>query len=111
MHIATVCIPYFFIGLFMNQTKEAVVEQVVYQGRWINKSPFRSFVYSKDSAKVAESWDEYQRLLDSGVWFATLEEAKAPQVIKRTRKVVEPVILAEPGVSTNAESDSNAVHH
>ena len=50
---------------------------VIYNGRPVKKDGFRAFIYSpKGFRKIAESWDEFQRDVSSGVWFATKEQAE-----------------------------------
>jgi hypothetical protein len=55
----------------MNQEKlnEAHEEQVLYDGRWVNKKSFRAFVYSENEQKLVKSYDEYRNALTSGLWF------------------------------------------
>lgn len=51
-------------------------EHVLYQGRMVPKQGFRAFVYSFDNkSRVANSWEEYEKLVASGTWFATREKA------------------------------------
>lgn len=46
--------------------------QVLYQGRWVNKSNFRVFVYNeKAEQKLASSYSEFESLIASGIWFAS----------------------------------------
>ncbi len=50
----------------------------VYLGRIINKDHFRTYVYGvKGEKKVVESWAEFEASMQSGIWFATKEDAKA----------------------------------
>lgn len=61
----------------MNQQKKKTQEpQVLYLGRWINKSTFRAFVYNEDGEKLANSYAEYESLIASGLWLA--EKLDAP---------------------------------
>ena len=56
----------------MQQKDKKHVEQVEYLGRWIDKKHFRVFVYAKDgSQKLANNYDEYQKMIGNGEWFAT----------------------------------------
>lgn len=50
--------------------------QVLYQGKWIDKVHFRTFVYNNEGQKLANSYDEYSSLIESGLWFSTKEEVK-----------------------------------
>lgn len=48
--------------------------EVMYMGRKIPKEGFRAFVYGKDNRrKIAESWDEFIKLLATGDWFSSIE--------------------------------------
>lgn len=44
-------------------------EHVIYMGRFLEKETFRNFVYSKTEKKLARSWDEYEKMIASGLWF------------------------------------------
>jgi hypothetical protein len=62
-----------------NQLKETPGEQVLYLGRWVDKQTFCAFVYDVGgNEKLAKSYDEYQSLVGSGLYFATLLEAQNP---------------------------------
>lgn len=59
-------------------------KQVFYNGIWIEKELFRTFVYNQKGQKLVNSWDEYQDALASGLWFET-QECK-PEEIKQPKK-------------------------
>lgn len=48
----------------------AKLEQVMYNGRFVDKAHFRAFVYNETGQKLANSYDEYEELITSGVWFS-----------------------------------------
>lgn len=51
--------------------------QFNYLGRWVDKEHFRAFVYGlNDQKKLANNYDEYEKLISSGIWFDTLESVK-----------------------------------
>jgi hypothetical protein len=50
--------------------------QALYQGRWVDKSTFRVFVYSASDKKLANTYDEYCQLIETGLWFSSQEETK-----------------------------------
>jgi hypothetical protein len=55
--------------------------QFQYCGRWVDKENFRAFVYNeRNEPKLANSYEEFQRLIASGIWF----ESKS--ISSRTRK-------------------------
>ena len=43
--------------------------QVMYLGRWVNKNTFRAFVYSETEEKLANSYDDFEKLIATGVWY------------------------------------------
>ena len=50
--------------------------QFQYLGRWVNKEHFRAFVYNeKGEEKLANSYNEFQSLTTSGIWFASKSDA------------------------------------
>lgn len=79
----------------------------IYLGRIVDKKHFRAFIHAPDGAKrLAESWEEYEANMQSGLWFATPEDAKASlEVVKpkakrasRNKKVefTKPEVQEEP---------------
>lgn len=66
-----------------NKRPSANIEMVNYMGKNVPKKHFRAFVYDMQSnAKLANSWDEFTKLVSSGVWF------QIPQIktVKRSAK-------------------------
>jgi hypothetical protein len=65
----------------MNQLNNKIkdskpVDQFQYLGRWVDKAHFRAFVYDKKNGqKLANSYNEYESLIASGLWFASKEDA------------------------------------
>lgn len=65
----------------MNQATNKVkpmnhADQFQYLGRWVDKAHFRAFVYDKkDGQRLANSYNEYETLISSGLWFASKEDA------------------------------------
>lgn len=48
---------------------------VMYDGRLVPKAHFRVFIYnSKGEEKLVNSWDEYEKEISSGLWFAKKED-------------------------------------
>ena len=43
--------------------------QVLYMDRWVSREHFRTYVYSETEKRIANSWDEYLKLIESGLWF------------------------------------------
>jgi len=60
----------------MDQQKKKIPEQVFYKDKWVSKEHFRVFVYKEGAQKLANTYDEYLKLIDSGHWFSSLEEVK-----------------------------------
>lgn len=72
-------------GACMDQSKIKVknppVEQFQYLGRWVDKKNFRAFVYNeKGDEKLADSYQEFESLTTSGLWFASKPSNKAPRL-------------------------------
>ncbi len=63
------------------------MDLVEYHGRMVPKADFRAFVYGANNGrKVVESWEEYQKALQSGYWFEEQQEKQAEkQKPKRKR--------------------------
>lgn len=50
--------------------KDPRAGQIMYLGRWVDKSTFRAFVYNeKGESKLADSYPEYESMIASGIWF------------------------------------------
>jgi hypothetical protein len=50
----------------------------IYLGRIIDKENFRAFIYGTGGqTKLVESWEEFEANMQTGVWFASKEDAKA----------------------------------
>ena len=65
--------------------------QFQYLGRWVDKEHFRAFVYSdKGEQRLAESYNEFQSLTASGLWFASKPEASS-----KKRKQKDDVTLSD----------------
>jgi len=59
------------------KSKKPDVPDVLYQGRWMSREHFRTFVYGTKGKKLASSYDEYEALINSGEWFANKEDVPA----------------------------------
>lgn len=72
----------------MSQYLRPVEEsQVLYQGRWVDKKNFRAFVYNSNCEKLANSYDEYASLIESGLWFSTKEDVKPVEEVKPEKPI------------------------
>lgn len=48
----------------------------IYLGRIVNKENFRAVVYGiEGKKKLVNSWHEFESAMQSGLWFATIEDA------------------------------------
>lgn len=57
---------------------------VEYNGRLVDSDHFRVVMYHIDGmCRVAEGWDDYQRLLNSGEWFEKLSDIPKNKPKKR----------------------------
>lgn len=74
----------------MDQSKRKAqkIDQFLYQDRWVDKAHFRAFVYDRSgNSKLANSYQEFEDLTTSGIWFASKpEQALSP--IKKEKKNV-----------------------
>ena len=60
----------------------------IYLGQIVSKQNFRVYVYSPNgSQKLVESWDEYEKEMASGLWFALKDDAMnhVPVVVEKIR--------------------------
>lgn len=55
------------------QRKEEIVK---YDGRYVPKNGFRTFVYSLNEQKLVNSWEEYEEHMLSGIWFSDKKSAE-----------------------------------
>lgn len=62
----------------MDQSKKRNAEsaQVEYLGRWVDRQHFTAFVYNQTEQRLAKSYDEFSKLISSGVWFDSKESAQ-----------------------------------
>lgn len=58
----------------MVQNKKVEEKQVFYNGKWVDERFFRAFVYNKNEQKLANSYDEYEKLISSGIWFSSKDD-------------------------------------
>ncbi len=57
--------------------------QFQYLGRWVDKSNFRVYVYDKkENEKLANSYNEFEELISSGLWFAQKPVRKQEDVVR-----------------------------
>lgn len=62
-------------------------EHVIYLGRTIPKEGFRAFIYGyEDTQKLVESWDEYEKNIATGSWFATKAAVPVKKPFDKGRK-------------------------
>lgn len=51
-------------------------DYVNYQGRMVLKKGFRVFIYGyDDKSKLVNSWEEFQKHMESGEWFDSIQKA------------------------------------
>ena len=66
----------------------------IYLGRIVEKKNFRAFIFGANGERrLVESWEEFEANMQSGIWFATAEDAQASKVIV---DVAEEVVKPKP---------------
>ena len=60
--------------------------QVLYDGRWVSREHFRTFVYNTTGEKLANSYQEFSDLISSGTWFADKNDIKPTNVVQMKTK-------------------------
>jgi hypothetical protein len=54
----------------------------IYLDRIVDKKHFRAFVHGTNGEKkLVNSWDEFEAAMESGIWFATVEDAQEIKTI------------------------------
>jgi len=68
-----------------------------YLGRIISKDNFRAFIYNPNGQiRLVRSWEEFEANMQSGVWFATQEDAEASKAQSEARSKPNPVGKKKP---------------
>ncbi len=65
-----------------------IESQVLYLGRWVSREHFRAFVYNENGQYLAKSYDEYSKLISSGLWQSEPYK-KEPETKSQKEDVVE----------------------
>ncbi len=77
----------------MKENRDNNQKQVPYLGRWVDREHFRAFVYDRNSQqKLAKSYDEFERLIASGIWFDSLDNLPRNEVKPSRKNKHEPAI-------------------
>jgi len=64
----------------------------IYLGQIVSKDHFRVFIYAPDgSQKLVNSWDEFEKHMETGLWFATKEDAVTRIPVEKPKRVRKPV--------------------
>lgn len=62
----------------------------IYLGRIVEKKNFRAYIYGANGERrLVESWEEFEANMQSGIWFATIEDANAHNPIVEEVEAVE----------------------
>lgn len=71
-------------------------EFVVYDNRTIQKEGFRAFIYSTNNiSKLVNSWEEFERHMESGVWFTNKEDIEAIKNIEVKESVSDESVIEQ----------------
>jgi hypothetical protein len=68
--------------------KDEIMEgtPAIYLGRLVSKVNFRAFIYHPNGTKrLVESWDEFEANMQTGLWFATLQEAQVTMEVAKPK--------------------------
>jgi hypothetical protein len=83
-----------------------------YLGRIVEKKNFRAFIYAPSGdQRLVESWEEFEANMQSGLWFATKEDAAASiakveeEKTKPAPRVRKPAPKAKPEVVEDEVED------
>lgn len=69
----------------------------IYLGRIIDKQHFRAFIYAPNgNQRLVESWEEFEANMQTGVWFATHDEAIASVITKNGESKSDEKLKAKP---------------
>ncbi len=67
----------------LRKLKDIHQGQFQYLGRWVDKDTFRAYVYDKkENEKLANSYNEFEELISSGLWFAQKPVRKQEDVVR-----------------------------
>lgn len=66
---------------------------VIYNGKRINKSGFRTFIYGYDGEKkIVNNWNEYEKHMETGLWFSCKDDVPKKEEEKiSTQDLIEKV--------------------
>ena len=60
--------------------------QVLYLGRWVPREHFRAFVYNSTGTKLVENYEDFSKLISSGVWFAEKKDIEGKVVSIKSKR-------------------------
>ncbi len=83
----------------INQEKNSREGQFEYRGRWVDIKHFRTHVYNEIENRLANSYVEYKKLVASGLWFDSKDEAILSNSEKIDKEFEESVQKAEENLS------------
>lgn len=62
--------------------------EIFYNGKKVKKEHFRAFLYGANGARIlAHTWEYYQMLLSTGVWF--IEKSEVPVAQQNQEEEIE----------------------
>lgn len=82
----------------------------IYLGRIVDKKHFRTFIFGANGEKkLVESWSEYEAAMQSGIWFATVEDAEAIKAIADAKEEEPAKSKPKPRSKPQAKSKAEPV--
>ena len=74
--------------------------QFEYLGKWVAKKHFCAFVYNATGKQLAKNYEEFEKLIGSGIWFVSQDDFE--------KKLNKSELAREERLKATVKSDSKA---
>lgn len=92
-------------GGFISGRESMKGTPAIYLGRIVDKKNFRAFIHGANGQRrLVNSWEEFEANMQSGLWFATLEDALASKVVQED----EPLEIVQEIKKSRSKSKSKS---
>lgn len=81
--------------------------QVLYLGRWVPKSHFKTFIYNSTDKKLVKSYDEYSQHISSGLWHAEPVQQNNEQFTEKELEEQNNIVAIKPKRGRKCQSQRN----